>query len=332
MGYTKEHIDAYIFRELPQNEYEMFTNAIQDDAQLAETVEDREEDLIHEYIVKELEGDLLAKFERRMNTDTSFKEAVDLTKSMYQAAKDIKRREELKAQIAATIKKFEHDKKSGEYKPITTEYDRTLAEQSITEDVRNDIEDVSNVSVDPPESFKEIYPFDVDPASADYSSATLEYDQPPQRLRKKLMWSVLAIAAVISLFFVVFNPLGDYNKIDSYIASAGDPIQINIVSLPTFGDRGSAEQPADQSVTGTFKLSIIDNPQLSEKYFIRDQVLYTNIKESNLTVLERINTEGQLEMFLCFEDNLYKFSTKEQNKILSFEQITNPELIKYCRY
>jgi hypothetical protein len=291
---NKKYIDRYLVRDLSSSELDKFHDMIQKDPKLSSIVEDREIELIEHYLFDKLEGVLLVKFKERIRSDKEFEENVNFTRSLGLAAKDIKRRTELKNQLAEIKQKIDQEELKIASSPIT--------EKKI-----------------------EIA------ASPIYGEKSLTLNKEKNKILKLII--PISIAASLLLLFTVFNPFSDRKEISKYLASSGDIHQIDVTTLPSFiqGERNS-DSIVGINIAGKQLISIINDERLNDKYFIKDKVLYTYIEpQTEFKVFTKITIEGQAEYYLCKGNIFVKFSNKSENKIILFEQVRDSTMWNYCQ-
>ncbi|MCD4681017.1 MAG: hypothetical protein K8S00_11585 [Bacteroidales bacterium] len=150
--------------------------------------------------------------------------------------------------------------------------------------------------------------------------------------RSQILYYSVSIAALFVILLLIFNPFNDSSRINRYLAVAGETQQIEVKILPSFinGER-SIDSADSYNIIGRQNISNIKDDRLVEKYFIKDNVLYTYIEDKvEVKAFQRINTEGQAEYFLCKGIVLYKYSIEKENKVLQFEHILDSTLKQYC--
>ena len=121
---NKNKIDKYLVRDLSNPELEKIHDMLTSDPELSSLIENREIELIENYLNGKLDENLLGKFEKRIKSDKKFENDIAFSKNLRIASKDIKRRTELKNQLKEIKQKIDKEKEIGTYKPITSKKSR----------------------------------------------------------------------------------------------------------------------------------------------------------------------------------------------------------------
>lgn len=157
-------------------------------------------------------------------------------------------------------------------------------------------------------------------------SITQKYFHKRRQNRRIVILSagITSLAAAFLLLLLLVNPFQQI-KISGYLAKASESIRFPVEDIG-INLRGGSVQP---TLTGFREVKFVNDYQLQNKYFVRNNILFLSIADKPGKLFRRINNEGRMEFFYKkSSDGTFALDLTKENRIMEFQKVKDPDLLK----